>query len=123
MEGRRKKVLVIEDERAMAKALELKLTHEGLECKTAIDGAAGLAMLGTEAFDLILCDLVMPKMDGFHVLEEMKVKQISTPVIVLSNLSQTEDAQKAIALGAEDFFIKSDTPIAQIVERVKAILQ
>ena len=53
----------------------------------------------------------------------MKVKQISTPVIVLSNLSQTEDAQKAIALGAKDFFIKSDTPIAQIVERVKAILQ
>ena len=121
-ESTKKKILIIEDERSMARALELKLTHEGFKVATANDGAAGLALIDQGPFDLILLDLVMPKMDGFSVLEALQVKHNTIPVIVSSNLSQPEDEQRAKTLGAAGFIIKSNTPIATIIELIKAQL-
>ncbi len=118
-----KKILVIEDEKAMARALELKLAHAGFSIKSAYNGEEGLAMLEKEKFDFIILDLIMPQLDGFGVLAEMKKKEIKTPVMVLSNLGQAEDEKRAKALGAQEFFVKSNTPIADIVTRVQAILQ
>lgn len=117
-----KKILIIEDEKPMARALELKLTHAGFEAKSIGDGKAGLELIEREKFDLVLLDLVMPKLDGFGVLEALKEKKKSVQVMVLSNLSQEEDEKRARALGAKDFFIKSNVPIADIVERVKKLL-
>lgn len=113
-----KKILIIEDEKPMARALELKLTHAGFKAVSAGNGEEGMALLQKETFALIMLDLVMPKMDGFKVLETLNEKKIKTPVIVLSNLSQEDDEKRAKALGAKEFFIKSNTPIATIVERV-----
>ena len=79
-----KKVLIVEDEKPLARALEF--THAGFETRTAHDGEDGLAVLEKEKFDLILCDLVMPKVDGFQVLQLLKDKKIRVPVIVLTNL-------------------------------------
>lgn len=113
-----KKILIIEDEKPIARALELKLAHAGFETKTVFNGKDGAELLQKETYKLILLDLVMPKMDGFKVLEMLNEKKITTPVIVLSNLSQKDDEKRAKALGAKEFFIKSNTPIATIVERV-----
>ena len=118
-----KKILIIEDERPMARALELKLMHAGYEAESVFNGEAGLEALTKGTYDIIICDLVMPKADGFQVLEEIKSRKITTPVLILTNLSQEEDEKKVLALGAKYFFVKSDTPIADIVEHVKKILQ
>ena len=76
-----------------------------------------------DIFDLILLDLVMPKLNGFKVLEAIKEKKVKTPVMVLTNLSQGDDEKRARALGAKEFFIKSNTPIANIVEKVAQVLK
>ena len=106
----------------MARALEMKLTHEGFRVMAVFDGEAALAVLLEQKIDLLILDLVMPKMDGFSVLRHIKEKGIALPVVVLSNLSQIEDEKKAKELGAREFCIKSDTPIAEIVKKVKQIL-
>ncbi|MDP2587365.1 MAG: response regulator [bacterium] len=117
-----KRVLIVEDERPIAKALELKLNHSGFEAKAVFDGEQALQMLESETFDVVLLDLMMPKTDGFAVLEELKKRGISVPVVVVSNLNQPEDIEKAKTLGAADFFIKSDTPLSGVVEHVKRVV-
>lgn len=106
----------------MARALELKLVHEGFDASIASNGTEAIEYLKANKTDLILLDLIMPVMDGFSVLQHMKEKNITTPVMVLSNLGQEEDEKRARASGAKDFFIKSNTPLADIVARVKSYL-
>ncbi len=118
-----KKVLIIEDEKAIAKALELKLKKAGFDARGVSNGQEGLDILQKEKYDLILLDLVMPVMDGFTMLTELKKMNIEVPVIILSNLSQKGDEKKARDLGAKDFFIKSNTSISFIVEEVKKIIK
>lgn len=118
-----KKILIIEDEKPIARVMGLKLTRAGFETKIANDGEEGMKILEKEKFDLILLDLVMPKMDGFSTLEALKEKQIKTPVVMLSNLSQEDDEKKARELGAKGFFIKSNTPISNIVEMASKMLK
>ncbi len=116
-----KKVLIVEDERPLAHALELKLQHEGFVVTVATNGQEGLNFIQSQQFDVVLLDLIMPEMDGFQMLE--KLKSLSNPpvVMVLSNLSQHEDEERALALGARKFFIKSDTPLTTIVEAVRSL--
>lgn len=115
-------ILIAEDEKPMAKALELKLGREGFQTLVASDGEEALSLLVKAKADLMLLDLIMPKIDGFRVLERMKAEHITTPVIVLTNLSQAEDEKRAKDLGAKDFFVKADTPIADIVKHVKQLV-
>lgn len=107
----------------MAKALAIKLERAGFAVQVAEDGEVALKFLKDEQFDLILLDLVMPKIDGFSLLAEMQARKIKTPAIVLSNLSQEEDERRAKELGAIDYFVKSDIPINEVVERVKKTLK
>lgn len=118
-----KKLLIAEDERSIAKALKLKLSLSGFEVDLANNGEEALALMKDKKFDLVLLDIMMPKMDGFSVMEEMKKNKNKTPVIILSNLSQEDDAKRAKELGAVDFFIKSNTPLADIIEKVKKFLK
>lgn len=117
-----KKILIVEDEKPMARALVLKLTKEGYQAEAAYDGDEAMEKLDKEKYDLILLDLMMPKKDGFSVLADLKNKKKKIPVIVSSNLSQEEDLAKAKKLGAVDFFVKSNTPISEVVKRVKKVL-
>lgn len=117
-----KKILIIEDEKTLAQALELKLSLSGFAVTTVFNGEDGVALILKEPFSIILLDLIMPKMDGFAVLSILKEKNIQTPVMVLSNLSQESDLKRTQELGAKDFFIKSNTPITTIVERVTTLL-
>jgi DNA-binding response OmpR family regulator len=116
------KILVAEDERPMARALELKLSKAGYQVKLAFDGEEALQALDREKFDLLLLDLMMPKKDGFVVLVAIREKAIGLPVIVSTNLSQEEDIAKAKELGADDYFVKSNTPISKVVEYIDKLL-
>lgn len=118
-----KKILIAEDEKPLAQALEFKFTRAGFITRNAVNGKEALALMQREKFDLLLLDLIMPKMDGFTVLAEMKKISINVPVIIISNLSQERDKEKARALGACDFFVKSNIPIADVVKYVKSILR
>lgn len=116
-------VLIVEDEKPLARALELNLNEAGFLTKVVFNGSDAVDLLLKETFDLILCDLIMPKMDGYTVLAIIKESKIKSPIIVLSNLSQKDDEKYAKDFGALDFYIKSNTPIEVIVERVKQILK
>lgn len=119
-----KKVLVAEDDRILANTYKLKLTLEEFDVKIASNGQAVLDILATFTPDIIILDLVMPKKDGFTVLEEIKKdpKLKSIPVIVASNLGQHEDLERAKALGAVDYLIKSDMSMSGLVEKIRAHL-
>jgi DNA-binding response OmpR family regulator len=118
-DGGGKRILIIEDERPLSHALELKFTHEGFACTVANNGAEGLKEANTGKYAMILLDLIMPEMDGFTFLQNLKKK---TPVIVLSNLGQDEDRARAKELGAKEYMVKSNTPITEIVKMVKTFL-
>lgn len=116
------RILVVEDEKPMARALELKLQHSGFEVLVANDGQSALDMLQKEKFDLILLDLMMPKIDGFGVIQALRERKNKTPIIVTTNLSQEDDAKKVKDLGVAGYFVKSDTPINKLVDHVVATL-
>ena len=117
-----KKILIVDDEKPLTRVLELKLGHEGFETKSVFNGDDAINILKKEHFDLILLDLVMPHEDGFYVLEKIQSQRGKTIVIVNSNLSQDEDIVKAKNLGATDYIIKSDTPLVEIVLKIKGYL-
>lgn len=118
-----KRLLLAEDERAIARALKLKLELSGYAVEVATNGDDALSLLKSNKYDLLLLDIMMPKTDGFSVMEEMKKRKDKTPVIVLSNLSQEDDANRAKELGALDFFIKSNTPLSEIIAQVEKYLK
>lgn len=117
-----KHILIVEDERPLSHALEMKLKNQGYDTHVVMNGADALTEVKAGKYDLILLDLIMPIMDGFAVLAELKNQKSKIPVIVLSNLGQDEDRSKTKELGAVDYFVKSNTPIADIVARVKTAL-
>lgn len=114
-----KRVLIVEDERPLSHALELKLQHEGFETVLAQNGEECLKAINEQEFNVVLLDLVMPVLDGFQVLEQLQSKPTRPAVFVLSNLSQAEDEDRVLKLGAKRYFIKSDTPLEVIVNEVK----
>ena len=122
MEPNSKKILIIEDEKPLARALELKLIHEGFVVKNISSGEGLMPLLESEKFSLVVCDLIMPKVDGFQVLKMIKEKDLKIPVIILSNLGQPEDESRAMELGASNFFIKADTPLSKITDYIKNVL-
>lgn len=115
----KKKILIIEDEKPLAHALILKLTHEGFDVVATESGKVGLTLLSESHFDLVLTDLIIPLVDGFKVLETIQEKKMKIPVIVITNLNQEEDKKRAYDLGASGFFVKSNSPLSEIVESVK----
>lgn len=118
----KKKILIAEDEKPMARALELKLNNSGFEAKAVHNGEDAIKELKANKYDLLICDLIMPVMDGFGVLQKIIDEKIKVTVIIASNLSQQDDIDKAKKLGAKDFFVKSDTPIQKVVENAKKAL-
>ena len=101
------KILLIDDEKQLRSNVSEMLTLEGYEVITANDGLEGLAKAINEYPDLILCDLMMPRIDGYSVLNELRKTNLSeTPFIFLSAKSDRADVRKGMDLGAEDYLIK-----------------
>lgn len=116
-----KKILIAEDEQAIAKTLELKLRACGFDTTCASDGDEALAHFNKMPYDLVLLDLVMPRKDGFEVLATLKKQSPQTPVFVLTNLGQEEDEQRCKQLGAQEYFVKANVPLSDLVERIQKI--
>ncbi|NMB48106.1 response regulator [Candidatus Kuenenbacteria bacterium] len=116
------KILIVDDEKPIATALCIKLKKEGFFAEVVSNGAEALEKIAHERYDLIFLDLMMPKVSGFEVLETLQAKKNKIPVIVSSNLSQPEDMSKAKALGAVDYFVKSDTTLGAAIAKVKIFL-
>ncbi len=119
MNDTKPKILICDDERAINHALELKLTHENFDVRTAQNGNECLSAFEKEKFDIALLDLVLPQKDGFEVLEELKKRGNTVPIIIISNLGQEEDIKRVKDLGVVDYLIKSNTSIVEIVAKVK----
>jgi CheY-like chemotaxis protein len=120
-----KKIAVIEDDRFLRKVYETKLPREGYAVVSAEDGEAGLALIKQELPDVVLLDLIMPKMTGFEVLAALKAdkKTAKIPVVVLSNLGQEEDIARAKELGASEFLVKSNLTIKDVMDLIEQILK
>lgn len=118
------KIVIVEDEEALARVLKEKFEDEEFEVELAMDGKVALEIIQKTNPDLVLLDLMLPKRDGIEVLRDIKADQElkRLPVIVLSNLDGDEDIKQAIALGAKDYFVKSQHPIKEVVEKVKDFL-
>ncbi len=120
-----KKILIAEDEEVLVNVLKDRFEAEGWEVTVAKDGVEAMEVIEKESkksmFDLVLLDLLMPKKDGFEVLKEVmgnpELKNL--PIIVLSNLGGDDDIKKALALGAKDYFVKTQHPMSEIVEKAK----
>jgi DNA-binding response OmpR family regulator len=121
MEIKKIKILIIEDEEALVNVLEKKLLYEDYEVSIAHDGQEGMNKIKTTNPDLILLDIVMPKMNGFEVLENLKKdKKISSiPVIVLSNSGYSVDLDKALDLGAADYLVKAEFNLDEVAEKIE----
>jgi len=118
------KILIVEDEQVLSKVLKEKFERSGFEVQVAADGEVAMTMARSFKPEVIALDLVLPKKNGFTVLKELKedaeMKEI--PVVVVSNLGEDSDIKRAISLGAADYFVKSQHPINEIVEKVKSVL-
>jgi len=119
---RQKRILIVEDELPLARALEIKFQHEGFDTHICLDGEEALQEITAKQYDVILLDLLMPRMDGFTFMTEMKNRGVQTPTVILSNLGQSKDKERALSLGAVGYYVKSDTPIMEIVRQVQALL-
>lgn len=117
-----KTILLVEDEPTLQKTLSLALTQEGYDVKSALDGEIGLRLARETKPDIILLDLILPKMDGFEVLDEIKKDETlkDIPVIVLTNLESTPDIERALALGATNYLVKANYDLKDVVEKIKA---
>ena len=119
-----KKILFIEDESALQRAITQVLQEEGYQVLSALNGELGIATAQKELPDLILLDIVLPKKDGFQVLEELKSSASTKdiPIIILSNLEANEDVEKAIERGATTYLIKTNYELDEVVEKIKQTL-
>lgn len=119
-----KKILVAEDDHFLASAYRVKLTKAGFEVLIARDGKETLDNLQSFAPDLVILDLIMPVKDGFVTLKEIKENPAykSLPIIVASNLGQKEDTDRAMALGATDFVVKSDLNLVDLIAKINVML-
>jgi DNA-binding response OmpR family regulator len=119
-----KTILFIEDESALQKTVGEILKQEGYEVISALDGEVGLKLAQRKTPDLILLDLVLPKLHGFEVLKKLKENSETKniPVVVLTNLEGIEDIDKAIELGAQSYLVKAQYELKELVEKVKKIL-
>lgn len=116
-----KKILFVEDESSLQKAVGDFLTQEGFEVLSALNGNIGLQRAREEKPDLILLDLILPQKDGFELLGELRndgsTKDI--PVIVLTNLESVTDIDRALELGARTYLVKSNYSLEDLLEKIK----
>lgn len=124
MDEIKKKVMIVEDDEHISKVYEIKLAKEGFSTMLARDGEEAVTKILAEKPDLVLLDLMIPKKDGFGVLEEIKKDPsiANIPIIILSNLGQKNDQERALALGANEYLVKVDYPIQEIIDKVKGYL-
>ncbi|MFA5013453.1 MAG: response regulator [Candidatus Paceibacterota bacterium] len=119
-----KKILIIEDDKFLRELMTRKLLSLEYDVVSASDGEEGLQKIKSETPDIVLLDLILPGINGFDVLAKAKkdpaIEKI--PIIILSNLGQSEDIEKGLKLGAQDFLVKAHFTPQEIVNKLRSIL-
>lgn len=117
-------VLVVEDDTFLANAYRVKLTKAGFTIRIAVDGEDVFAILAEFVPNIIILDLMIPKRDGFEVLKLLKAddRWKNIPLIVASNLGQEEDVGRAMKMGANDYVIKSDLSLNDLITKIRSFL-
>jgi len=115
----------VEDDKFLSEMYVVKLTESGFDVDVAGDGEEGLAKIKEQKPDLVLLDIVLPKLDGFEILRQIKsdpsLKNVS--VIALTNLGQKEEVEKGLKLGADDYIIKAHFTPTEVVAKAKKVLE
>mgnify|MGYP001566615088 CR=1 FL=1 len=125
MDENKKKILIIEDDEHISRIYDLSFSKEGYKTVFAINGEEGLEKIVTEKPDLVILDMMLPKKDGFCVLEEIKKNPelARIPVLITSNLGQKSDLDRARALGANEYLIKVEYSMQEVVDSAKKYFQ
>lgn len=120
------KILMVEDDELLVKMYSTKLSMENFNVDKALDGEEAIKKLESNDYSLILLDLMLPKVDGFTVLEKLRASSwpsAKKPVIVFSNLGQETDIKRAKDLGANDYLVKANLTPNQVVEKIREHLR
>lgn len=124
MSERKKKIVILEDDEHISRVYGMKFSKEGYDTVFVSSGEQGVEKIESEMPDLVIMDLMMPKKDGFGVLEDIKKNPSLSkiPVLVISNLGQESDRARALELGASDYMIKVDYSMQEVVDKAKSYL-
>jgi DNA-binding response OmpR family regulator len=117
-----KKILIVEDDESITLGLEMNLRAEGYEVTVAVDGESGLSRAVQDGFDLVVLDVMLPKMNGFEVLRALRERNKIVPVVMLSARGTELDKVMGLELGAEDYITKP-FGLAELLARVRAVLR
>jgi len=119
-----KKILIVEDDEFLLSMYSTKFEIEGYEVVMANDGEIGLEKAQKEKPGIILLDIMLPNMDGFDVLKNLKANKetSSIPVILLTNLSQKQDVEQGLSLGADDYLVKAHFMPSEVVDKINRLL-
>jgi two-component system, OmpR family, alkaline phosphatase synthesis response regulator PhoP len=125
MTTKEKRILLVEDDRFLRRACEGSMRQRGFTVLTATDGEEGLRLARAETPDLILLDMLMPKLSGLEVLRALKAEEGTRviPVLVLSNSSREGDMQEAMKLGAAGYLVKADLSLQELGDRATQLLE
>lgn len=114
------KILIVEDDEAIANLIKINLEAEGYQCACAFDGKEGADLIEEEVFDLILLDIMLPEIDGYELLEY--IRPMGTPVIFLTAKGNVNDRIRGLKLGADDYIVKP-FQVGELTARVEAVLR
>jgi len=119
-----KKILIIEDDPFLSEMYAAKFNQNDFQTEVATDGKSGLAKIKADKPDLVLLDIVLPKMDGFEILKAIKAdpKFKDIPIVLLTNLGQKSEVEKGLSLGADEYIIKAHFTPTAVVAKIKEIL-
>lgn len=119
-----KKIMVVEDDRFLSSLIKARLEKDGFAVTQAFDGEEAIQMLKQDKPNLIILDLIMPKVMGFEVLQTISITPgfENVPVVILSNLAQDSDIEKARQLGAKEYFVKVKISIDDLIGKIKALM-
>ncbi len=117
-------ILIVEDDTFLADLYKTKFEMEGLKVLVAYEGEKGLALAKKNNPDIILLDLILPKLSGFEILKTLKAdaKYREIPVVLLTNMSQKADVDKGLKLGADDYLIKAHFMPTEVIEKIKRLV-
>ena len=121
---KKKTILLIEDDTFLVKMYKSKFENEGFIALVAIDGEEGLKLALSEQIDILVLDLMLPKLSGHDLLTRLRKdeKGKSMPVIILTNLSKEDEAKDLYELGAKEYLVKADLTPTQLVEKIRSHL-
>lgn len=120
--AKRKKILIVEDEKPLLVAIKSKIESKGYDAIWAEEGEKGLELAKSEDLDLILLDILLPKKDGFEILEELDKLGNKTPIVIISNSGQPVEIERALKLGVKDYLVKADFSPEEVIKKVEKII-